>query len=972
MAGYNNSITDINSKVGIGTGQTEPASKLEVNGVTVARGGSFSTPNDARSTVGLVITENDFIYTLDSNGAYLRKLIGKVNDVITIGEAGTSLIDGINLTPGTTGGYVQIFNNASVAAKFVNENLSLGMSDPQQKLHIVDTDGANIILNSNTGSENNGIWMTEGGIATPYANGVYLHYDSTNNAFKINTGTSSLTTKFTIKRDTGDVGIGTITPDAKLEVAGGTTGILLSNLGDSSAYDAVAMTYNGYNSGTPEFIFKPKTNPGSGTVNSYFRFQSRVSGGSNISNVTVDGQVGIGTDGPSAKLHIAKTTTWGEMSNPIINIQNNGTGGNINTAHNMGSITWKSGSVSTAEIKAVRNTPASGDNVELRFSTSDAGTQGERMTIKNDGVVLINNSLGINVTSVSTGYKLDIDGGDIYARQAVAKISLGQFGSQGDAHFGASGIGSPTVGSQDYGFYSAHNAYRTSTGAWKHSRAAAIGAVRILGSGGGSTGNAGFSFDYSANNGTNDITWTNLMHLSTGGNLQLPEYGAGVLVSDGNGTITSTNDINISGDIVMGDNLINYPFTPLNNQSTQYWLLCYNSASNDVNGSIIGDRTSGHHQAMNLDIVLSSKNNSMQTGMISSQQVLENNEKYTLVTLTYNSNSYVAIKYVGHLYPSSGSYFTGLLKSSIGSDFLLALNPTQVSSVAAFSNANTKATIQAAKVGIGTADPGYKLEVNEGNGIFVGDGGVPVLLADSSTGIFKIGDTDELGDGVYATNTSTSSFDIYSTGSLRFRMDSSGNVGIGGNSPSYLLDVRDGTTSGAIARFTAINPHVIIESSTAGAAVLHFKPNTTGTKSGQFKVTAGNGYNFRWSNDAAGTGEVSYMTLDTSTTGGGDLTVKGDVIAYGSPSDKKYKENIKPIESALDKAMQLQGVTFDWKDSESILDIKEDIGFIAQDVQEVLPELVRDSGKGNLSLRYQGITPILLEAIKELKAEIDL
>ena len=162
MAGYNNSITDINSKVGIGTGQTEPASKLEVNGVTVARGGSFSTPNDARSTVGLVITENDFIYTLDSNGAYLRKLIGKVNDVITIGEAGTSLIDGINLTPGTTGGYVQIFNNASVAAKFVNENLSLGMSDPQQKLHIVDTDGANIILNSNTGSENNGIWMTEG------------------------------------------------------------------------------------------------------------------------------------------------------------------------------------------------------------------------------------------------------------------------------------------------------------------------------------------------------------------------------------------------------------------------------------------------------------------------------------------------------------------------------------------------------------------------------------------------------------------------------------------------------------------------------------------------------------------------------------------------------------------------------------------------------------------------------------------
>ena len=101
------------------------------------------------------------------------------------------------------------------------------------------------------------------------------------------------------------------------------------------------------------------------------------------------------------------------------------------------------------------------------------------------------------------------------------------------------------------------------------------------------------------------------------------------------------------------------------------------------------------------------------------------------------------------------------------------------------------------------------------------------------------------------------------------------------------------------------------------------------------------------------------------------LTVIGDLVAYGTPSDKQYKENIKPIESALDKAMKLQGVTFDWKKSDSILDIKEDIGFIAQDVQKVLPELVRKNENGKLSLRQQGITPILLEAIKELKAEIE-
>ena len=103
----------------------------------------------------------------------------------------------------------------------------------------------------------------------------------------------------------------------------------------------------------------------------------------------------------------------------------------------------------------------------------------------------------------------------------------------------------------------------------------------------------------------------------------------------------------------------------------------------------------------------------------------------------------------------------------------------------------------------------------------------------------------------------------------------------------------------------------------------------------------------------------------------GTFTAKGDIVAYGSPSDIRLKENIKPVESALDKAMKLQGVTFDWKKSDSILDIKEDIGFIAQDVQKVLPELVRENENGKLSLRHQGIAPILLEAIKELKAEIE-
>jgi hypothetical protein len=127
---------------------------------------------------------------------------------------------------------------------------------------------------------------------------------------------------------------------------------------------------------------------------------------------------------------------------------------------------------------------------------------------------------------------------------------------------------------------------------------------------------------------------------------------------------------------------------------------------------------------------------------------------------------------------------------------------------------------------------------------------------------------------------------------------------------------------------------------------------------------------FQHSN-SGGTWEFNNGSTRALISGSGTITAAADVIAFGSPSDKRLKENIKPIESALSKVSKLQGVTFDWKQSDSILDIKEDIGFIAQDVKEVVPELVRENEDGMLSMRHQGVAPILLEAIKELKAEIE-
>jgi hypothetical protein len=109
-------------------------------------------------------------------------------------------------------------------------------------------------------------------------------------------------------------------------------------------------------------------------------------------------------------------------------------------------------------------------------------------------------------------------------------------------------------------------------------------------------------------------------------------------------------------------------------------------------------------------------------------------------------------------------------------------------------------------------------------------------------------------------------------------------------------------------------------------------------------------------------------------TSGGTMTVAADLVAYGSPSDISLKTNIKPLEGALEKVMKLQGVSFTWKedtDTNKIVGIKDDIGFIAQEVQEVLPDLVRKNDNGLLSLRDKGIIALLVEAVKEQQNQID-
>jgi len=103
----------------------------------------------------------------------------------------------------------------------------------------------------------------------------------------------------------------------------------------------------------------------------------------------------------------------------------------------------------------------------------------------------------------------------------------------------------------------------------------------------------------------------------------------------------------------------------------------------------------------------------------------------------------------------------------------------------------------------------------------------------------------------------------------------------------------------------------------------------------------------------------------------GAITATGDITAYYS-SDARLKENLQPIADALTKIKTLDGVTFNWNNlaEDKELDVRE-AGVIAQQVQNILPEVVTQRDNGYLAVRYEKLVPLLIEAIKELNAKVE-
>lgn len=101
-----------------------------------------------------------------------------------------------------------------------------------------------------------------------------------------------------------------------------------------------------------------------------------------------------------------------------------------------------------------------------------------------------------------------------------------------------------------------------------------------------------------------------------------------------------------------------------------------------------------------------------------------------------------------------------------------------------------------------------------------------------------------------------------------------------------------------------------------------------------------------------------------------DFYASGAGIDYGTSSSIRWKENIKPIDNALENVLALQGVYYDWKEDYGG---QHGMGMIAEEVGKIIPEIVsyEENGVDATGIDYGHLTPVLVEAIKEQQKQIE-
>ena len=288
-------------------------------------------------------------------------------------------------------------------------------------------------------------------------------------------------------------------------------------------------------------------------------------------------------------------------------------------------------------------------------------------------------------------------------------------------------------------------------------------------------------------------------------------------------------------------------------------------------------------------------------------------------------------------------------------------------------------------IGIGTASPSYKLHVVGGSSVGV--------VGESSSSIGVVGNSnDSIGVAASTNNPTSPALWVSSAGLspsnaalyVYGRTFISGALGIGGSAPDGKLQVTVSTPEEST--LTAVRGVQNGAGEWGGIGVFGYSVNGIGVRGRSdnfsFAGVQAEGYQAAPANFAmlvkGRSGTTGKLLLDSNTpdfcctpyslelnrnTGNG----RGRAYGWDTFSSRRWKTNIQTIQGALEKVERLRGVSFDWKKKS-----RHDIGLIAEEVGEVVPEVVtfEKNGKDALGVDYARLTALLIEAAKEQQSQI--
>lgn len=196
-------------------------------------------------------------------------------------------------------------------------------------------------------------------------------------------------------------------------------------------------------------------------------------------------------------------------------------------------------------------------------------------------------------------------------------------------------------------------------------------------------------------------------------------------------------------------------------------------------------------------------------------------------------------------------------------------------------------------------------------------------------------------------------------------------VDLGASSITGTLAVGDGGTGAT----TLTDGGILLGSGTGAITAMSVLANGEMiVGDGTTDPVAESGTTLRSSIGVGTTDDVQFNSLGVGTTASGttgEIRATNDITAFHS-SDKRLKDNITPITEPLSKLSQLGGYTFDWIPKEGIHSHEgRDVGVIAQEVEEVLPEVTTTRDNGYKAVKYEKIVPLLIECIKAQQTQID-